>query len=474
MWSIELRLNRYLFGALVAVVFHSSLAGAQDSHYWDNQYGTRSELLGGLVVGSPTDLSSTFYNPGWIALQNMASVLVTTKAVEAYEIKAKESIHINPNPSSSTFTSSPGYFAARFSLGLDDGWKWAYTYLQKVKFEYFSRAVFIDSNPNPQPGENYWSANESFRILMTDESWYGVSISRKLSDNVGLGFTPFGAYRNGISRSQVTSNNLRSDQLHADASLLDEYSYWNLRLLMKIGLGVETENWTAGLALTTPSLRIMGSGEVQQRVSFTGDYDPNNPGEDPPFLSADHQSDLASEWKSPLSVAAGMAYQIGRSKVHVTCEWFNHVAKYNILSPESYQPQSRPNVSVDYELTNAAHNVINYGLGIERAFTDRFSLYGSYRMDRTSSPKSSSTALSLTNWDLQHISTGASFNFLKIEFTIGLQYSWGGSVADRLVTGLLASNGDVIDNFDDLEYEYRRIKALLGFNLPFGKADDDL
>ena len=46
-------------GALVAAP-----AAAQDAHYWSQQYGTRSELLSGAVVGSPQDLSTTFYNPG--------------------------------------------------------------------------------------------------------------------------------------------------------------------------------------------------------------------------------------------------------------------------------------------------------------------------------------------------------------------------------------------------------------------------
>ena len=414
MWSLELRLYYHLVVALATVTLFVNYAQAQDSHYWDNQYGTRSELLGGLVVGSPTDLSSTFYNPGWISLQKSTSVLVTTKAAEAYEIKANENQRVNAHPSSSSVTSSPGYIAGRFSVGKDYGWNWAYTYLQKVKFEYFSSAIDIASNPTPQPDENFWSTNESFRVLATDESWYGVSLSRKLSESVGLGFSPFGAYRNGRSRSQLTSNNLRADQSHADGAFIDEYSYWNFRLLMKIGLAVEGEKWSAGFTLTTPSLHVTGVGEVQQRVSLTGDYDPSNPGEDEPFLSADHQPELDSKWKSPLSLAFGAAYEIGQSRVHVTGEWFNHIDPYDIIAPAPYNAQSAPNVSIDYQLTNTAQNVFNYGLGVERAFTKTFSLYGSYRTDQTSAPEGSSTALSITNWDLRHVSTGASFDFSKL------------------------------------------------------------
>ena len=41
---------------------------AQDTHYWNNQYGTDAQLLGGVVVGDISDLSAVYYNPGAIAL----------------------------------------------------------------------------------------------------------------------------------------------------------------------------------------------------------------------------------------------------------------------------------------------------------------------------------------------------------------------------------------------------------------------
>jgi hypothetical protein len=46
------------FGAAIAVgsaLLLPGVAAAQDAHYWTNQYGTRAELLGGLVVGSVVD-----------------------------------------------------------------------------------------------------------------------------------------------------------------------------------------------------------------------------------------------------------------------------------------------------------------------------------------------------------------------------------------------------------------------------------
>ena len=65
----------------------TSIAVAQDSHYWTNQYGTRAQLLGGLVVGSFVDLSSTYYNPGTMALVSDRGVLLTTDAFQLVDIE---------------------------------------------------------------------------------------------------------------------------------------------------------------------------------------------------------------------------------------------------------------------------------------------------------------------------------------------------------------------------------------------------
>ena len=33
---------------------------AQDTHYWNDQYGPKSMLLGGAVIGSVNDMSATY------------------------------------------------------------------------------------------------------------------------------------------------------------------------------------------------------------------------------------------------------------------------------------------------------------------------------------------------------------------------------------------------------------------------------
>jgi hypothetical protein len=60
---------------------------AQITNYWTQQYGTRSNLLGGAVIGSVSDMSATYYNPGAIALFKDASLLLSAQVYEYGAIK---------------------------------------------------------------------------------------------------------------------------------------------------------------------------------------------------------------------------------------------------------------------------------------------------------------------------------------------------------------------------------------------------
>jgi hypothetical protein len=53
---------------------------AQDSQYWDIQYGPIGQLLGGQVVGSTRDPSATYYNPGGLALVENPEFLLSVQA----------------------------------------------------------------------------------------------------------------------------------------------------------------------------------------------------------------------------------------------------------------------------------------------------------------------------------------------------------------------------------------------------------
>ncbi len=82
---------------LIIIFFTVSFINAQDSHYWTNQYGTEASLLGGLVVGSKHDLSSTFYNPGTLALTTDQVLTISTDAYQITQVNITSKSPAVPN-----------------------------------------------------------------------------------------------------------------------------------------------------------------------------------------------------------------------------------------------------------------------------------------------------------------------------------------------------------------------------------------
>jgi len=444
-------------------------AAAQDSHYWDNQFGTKGELLGGLVVGSPSDLSATFYNPGWIALHGGASVLLTTKAAEAYSIKLKDGLGRGTEPVSTTVTTSPGYLAGRFSSSSDEGWQWAYSYLKKVQFDFDATGIRVDDNSAPPPEGNIWFSGEAFRKAKTNEYWYGLTLSRRIRENIGLGISPYVVQRSMSSRTQAAAQGLTAESQFGQAYGVDEFDFWNVRLLAKIGLAIDQGSLTYGITLTTPGLGIMGSGSVYQTASVSGIDQDGDGTVDDPFLAANHQEELSSSWESPLSVAVGAAWKPAATGVYVTLEWFNSVSSRKALDPDDYISQS-DGTTLTYDLLYGAQSLVNFGIAFDHEFHSTFALYGAFRSDFSSLPSEAKDTMQLANWDLWHISSGASFTFMSMEFTAGLQFSFGNGENDRFLNFNIGDDGDVIGDFGTHEISYRRLKALIGFNLGFGQA----
>jgi hypothetical protein len=464
-------MRRVLLLAILTLVMSAVVAEAQDSNYWDNQYGTKGELLGGMVVGSPTDLSATYYNPGWIAIRTDPSFLLTTMAAEAYRIRLKDGLGTGTDPTSSTVTTSPGYLAGRFSVGDDRSWQWAYSYLQKVKFKFDAGGIRVDPGGQPPPNGSAWVSAEAYREATTNEYWYGLTFARKIDDNVGLGFTPYVVQRTMKSRTQTSLQALTTAQEFGQAYFVNEYDFWHVRILLKVGLAIEKGDLTYGVTLTTPGLGLFGSGSVLTNTNGSGlDLDHN--GEvDPAYLSSDAQKDLSASWSSPLSLAFGSSYKAGATGYYLTVEWFNSVASREAMSPDSFYSQSDPNEQNKYNLSFGARSLVNFGVGVEHTFHPTFAIYGAFRSDFSSIPTDQADNLQISNWDLWHLSTGASFVFLNMEFTAGLQYSFGAGTSERFVNFSLEEDQDLVGDQSTYDITYDRLKALIGFNLPLGSTN---
>ena len=439
---------------------------AQGSHYWSDQYGSRANLLGGMVIGSVRDASATYYNPGALSLSAEKSFVLATKVYQYASIKIPDGAGEGLDLNSSRVNAAPDLIAGEFSLSWLEGSKWAYSLLNRngQQIEIKSRRSDPSSGPVPPPED--LSSAEAMLRLSVSEYWGGLTWSRRLSKRLGLGVTGYGAYRSQRLRTEVTLANSHADGSVDNASAINDLSFQDARLFAKFGLAYENGPLTLGVNLTTPSLHVAGKGEsfIHQASSGVPQLDPPY---DQPYLSADSQEDLDGRYKNPWSVGLGGSYAFSGWMVHLGAEWFDKIDPYRVLDLPTHYPQTGGEKQ-EILVSGEAASVVNWGVGLEAPIKERLTAYGSFAIDRSAAIAGDQGDLTVAEWDIYRGTLGVELEFGTSALTLGLGYGNG-----RKNIPLPASlRGDSARSSDDAipeqtEVIYRRLKLLLGLDFTF-------
>lgn len=440
---------------------------AQDAHYWTNQFGTRAQLLSGVVVGGIQDLSTTFYNPGGLAGLNQPSLLFSAEAYDFTSVSIENGAGTGKDLGSLQLRRSPGIFAAQFSFSWLGEHKLAYSVLNRHDYRFHADAQKIDRRDalSAIPGlENFMG--EAILIQDVREHWGGFSWAYPLSSRVGFGASTYLAFRNQKSRFQSITQTVNSTARDGSSVvLIEDFQYWNLRAIGKIGLALDLRPFSLGLALTSPSLGLFGSGSSLTSTSFVS-VDLDGDGNRESGLAATNQQGLDSSYKSPLSFATGLEYRKGPAAIHFTAEWFDQVDVTNVLPGEDLVNPSTGSI-FRTSVTQRARSVINWGVGIECAAREGVDLYAGFITDRSSWAPGGESEVSSTGWDIFHVTAGGAFKLRLIEFTLGGGFSWGNDVAARVLDLQNASESNqLLGELGESKVKYRRIKIILGFTVP--------
>ena len=109
---------------------------AQDTHYWNLQYGTRSTLLGGAVIGSVSDMAATYYNPAALALFPAPEILLSGKVYQYSALSMKNGAGPGKNLTSSTIEGAPTLFAGSFTFDWLGDHTLSYSVLTRQRMNY--------------------------------------------------------------------------------------------------------------------------------------------------------------------------------------------------------------------------------------------------------------------------------------------------------------------------------------------------
>lgn len=440
--------------AMVLVCATPIPTSAQDAHYWTNQYGTRGELVGGLVVGSFLDLSATYYNPGAMAFIDQPSLILTTDAWEYQTFDFDDLAPAGLDLRTGRLRPAPSIFAIQLPRKTSKH-RFAISAVTRHSFEADAQATRIptaeelaDSNA---PIATSLEANSNSRL---SEGWIGFSWAHPLGQRLGIGVTTYVAGRGQFGRKQLFSQAVDSTGGGFSSRDIQEFSYWNIRLLWKAGVALDLRPLTLGLAITTPGVSLFGNGRVLTNDGITGiDLSDSTAVNE---LAANLQDKITSTYKSPPSVAIGASYRLGKTTAYATAEWFGGINEYTILDTDEFVSQTSGD-TLSNDLIYEIKDVLNFGFGLEHAFSQRFQAYGAFFSDRSALPdgKDQFIPVAMADWDIWHATAGGAFVLGNIDITLGVSYGWGSDTIRKPIT--------IPGESDFADLRYRSIKFIFGF-----------
>jgi hypothetical protein len=439
---------------LIIIFFAGSFIYSQDSHYWTNQYGTEASLLGGLVVGSKHDLSSTFYNPGTLALTTDQVLTISSDAYQITRVNITNESPAVPSLESNTSGSAPSIVAFRLQLDSLGKNQIALSVLVKdvVNADFYGRDIDKTSVSGIR-------ANDGIIFKDGIETWVGFSWGRKIKEKIGIGISQYVALRTNRQRLQLINQVLEDSQTAASRIIYSDNYFNNFKILWKAGIIFDNRPLSFGFTVTTPSINLFNyTGESSINISQI-----NSVGEEQ-FIAANDEDGLTSVFKTPFSIALGAAYRLEKTSFYFSAEWFAKIASYEVLNTQPIIVVPTGEVIQNNNFLSR-RSVINFGLGVDHKLGKDLSLYASVFTNNSAKNPNEPSKYSLSGYNIIHFLGGVALKYNILDLILGLGYAIGNNKIESLDNIIVASNSESVNYEKDSEIIYRGYKIVFAFSI---------
>ncbi len=438
---------------VISLVCYSTIA-AQDNHYWNLFTGNESAVLGGIVLDGVNDYSTSYFNPGNIAFLKRSGLGVTGNVYAYLNYNHENAAGAGNDFTKKKFSILPNMGAGAAPFNKEDNSRIGYLFferrsaaltmnsrVEKVYDVIPTRSFYINGQTI-----NYYDGDERYiGEINTDhqmtEYWAGISYGKKFSESFGVGFTLFGTMRDQIKKYNL---NLFAVDIENSLSATTDWNYMidylDFRILGKLGLVYKSKSFNIGLTLTTPSIHLYGTGVIGGRVTSTGVYvgEILNTTISRPFdyIASKRESDVSTNYKSPLSIGIGLKKDIGSWRIRLSAEWFNKITEHTLIQADDpYFTISDPTSDSSkvvaeiplLKIQQRGKSIINYGIAIQKIFSDKFVAYLSFRTDFSNFKKSEENNFTIgetDDWNIFRFTAGGTYQFSKTIIGLGFQYSF--------------------------------------------------
>ncbi|MBE0591924.1 MAG: hypothetical protein IH616_05940, partial [Gemmatimonadales bacterium] len=287
------------------------------------------------------------------------------------------------------------------------------------------------------------------------ETWGGLTWSVPLGAGVGVGISQFVAGRSQREWNRTLAEVFDTAGVAALALEETAYEYYSYRMLWKLGVTVEWLGASLGLTVTTPGVRLFGSGKSE--TNLTAIDAAAGPGEY--VFVADYQEKLAATYRSPTSVAGGASYRLGGTRLYASTEWFAAQDEFDIMGLAPFVGQSTGDTVVP-RVTQARRSVTNVGFGVEQVLGPATRGYASFRTDLSAATPGAETDVAVSSWDIYFMTLGATFRLANTDVTLGAGYGFG---RQSIPQDPPDEGGGVLPSSLDVKYRNYRLFFALGF-----------
>jgi hypothetical protein len=400
-------------------------------------------LIPGATIAKNGDSGVLFYNPALLAyntknaatisgnLYNYEQIKITNGAGTGFNLKSS-STSIIPMIISNTIylklKNKP--FTVAYGLLHNPVMRFGTSQRRDDKFEVLDNSY----SPGPEFFVGQYATSNTI-----DETTGILSFGKPVSSRLAVGISFNANVRKQTyqldSRCRALVNTINSLGIQPIVNTSQSYfgSNTNIGLGIKAGLSYDlSDNHHLGLLVSSPLIHISGNATI-----LTDNIINNlKLGNDTLYLLANsRQTGLSSKWKAPFSVALGYTYDIGKTQLYFTLEYFNKIGEYNVITPRNdyfIRPDTGNNILTSslLKMKDARKAITNVAIGVSFPLKETVTGYCSFRTDFNYRNSNSFTDYlgiesSTAAWDLYHLQLGANFKKRKFNLRSGLMFNYG-------------------------------------------------